>query len=364
MTPDQAERVQQTFTEAVGADSAFANGVLMNVAGANPDIATLIANAPGDLAEQISRAFWHIAERLHTPDAIADYVAGLGETLLDHGVQDDHYTAFGAGLTQSLEQTLGDGLTPDVREAWDACWMMLSGIMREAAFCKGDPAPVAAAPAPDVTPSVAESVAEPAPESESGQTNNDEIAAQAQKLIAEVDNINDVARQISGVAKQTNLLALNARIEAARTGAAGTGFAVVANDVKDLAARSSEATDGVHEAVRGMNDLINGLIDSLNVQNGAVDSAAIGDQIIALVQEIENAGSISKNISAIAGETNLLALNATIEANAAGDKGRGFAVIAGEVKDLANQTANATQEIISIVESLNEMALNLAEMTA
>ncbi|MBF0250360.1 MAG: chemotaxis protein [Alphaproteobacteria bacterium] len=113
-----------------------------------------------------------------------------------------------------------------------------------------------------------------------------------------------------------------------------------------------------------MKDLTSGLIATLGGSTLGRNSVSVGDQIIALVQEIERAGNISKSITAIAGETNLLALNATIEANAAGDKGRGFAVIAGEVKVLATQTANSTLEINSIVEALNSMALELAEMTA
>jgi len=195
-----------------------------------------------------------------------------------------------------------------------------------------------------------------APESED---NSEAIRAEAQKLITEINCINDVARQISGVAKQTNLLSLNARIESARTGKAGEGFAVVANEVKALATRSSQATEGMYFAVNGMVDLTTSLICSLTSNS----NQSVGDQIISLVQEIENTGKISKNISEIANETNMLALNATIEANAAGEKGKGFAVIASEVKDLAHQTSSATSEINAIVANLNSMALNLAEIT-
>ena len=74
-------------------------------------------------------------------------------------------------------------------------------------------------------------------------------------------------------------------------------------------------------------------------------------------------GSITQRIDEIASETNMLALNATIEANRAGDLGRGFAVVAGEVKLLASQTSQATREISSLVEKLNNLAQRLAEMT-
>ena len=355
VTPDQAELVQRTFGEISATDGALAEVVLYNSAALNPDVSTLIASASGDLSQAVSDAFTHVVSQIHVPDSIADYVAGLGEKLFDHGVVDEHYATFEQALTQGLEQALQDALTPEVRDAWASCWMMFSGIMREAAFCRMDaPAPTSATAAPAEEIAVIEEAAPPA--------DNSEIVEQANKLLTEVDTINDVARQISGVAKQTNLLALNARIEAARTGDAGAGFAVVANDVKDLAQRSSQATEGVYVAVKGMNDLIHALIKSLDDPNHGDQS--VGDQIIALVQEIENAGSMSKNISAIASETNMLALNATIEANAAGERGKGFAVIAGEVKDLANQTSSATTEINTIVENLNNMALSLAELTA
>lgn len=84
-------------------------------------------------------------------------------------------------------------------------------------------------------------------------------------------------------------------------------------------------------------------------------------QVLELKQAATEIGAVIELITDIAEQTNLLALNATIEAARAGEAGKGFAVVASEVKSLANQTGKATERISSQVNSIQEAAENSAE---
>jgi methyl-accepting chemotaxis protein len=109
--------------------------------------------------------------------------------------------------------------------------------------------------------------------------------------------------------------------------------------VRSVAAASDKLADGIGKITREAND-------SARIAEQAVQQARHTDRRIAeLTTAAGRIGDVIDLISAIAAQTNLLALNATIEAARAGDAGNGFAVVASEVKQLAAQTANATDEI-------------------
>ncbi|MGU3493482.1 methyl-accepting chemotaxis protein [Xanthobacteraceae bacterium A53D] len=111
------------------------------------------------------------------------------------------------------------------------------------------------------------------------------------------------------------------------------------NNVKSVAVAAEELSSSVHEIARQVQS-------SSAIAAEAVTQAQRTDgRIMELSQAAGRIGDVVELITAIASQTNLLALNATIEAARAGDAGKGFAVVASEVKELATQTAKATEEI-------------------
>lgn len=124
----------------------------------------------------------------------------------------------------------------------------------------------------------------------------------------------------------------------------------ISENVDTVAVAAEELSSNVREIVRNSNDIA-------EVSNAAVEKVTSADATIAdLETHTETIGNIIKLITNVTQQTNFLALNATIEAARAGDAGRGFTVVADEIKDLSREIAQSAEDIIHNLEALQTIS--------
>jgi len=153
------------------------------------------------------------------------------------------------------------------------------------------------------------------------------------------------AENLSGISQKTSRQSASVAAAADQT---SSNVQTVSAAVEELSASIGEINHQVSESAR--------------INSEAVTEVQTADTTISSLSDAaEQIGDVVRLIQAIAGQTNLLALNATIEAARAGEAGKGFAVVASEVKNLASQTANATEEIsrkIATVQQVSTESVN------
>lgn len=163
-----------------------------------------------------------------------------------------------------------------------------------------------------------------------------ELSTTASQL---ADGANETTNQSATVSSAAEEMSINMNNMAASTEEMTTNVKTVAAAVEEMTASISEIAKNAEQASSVAGNASQ-LAESSNQTIGQLGSAA--DEI----------GKVIEVIQDIAEQTNLLALNATIEAARAGDAGKGFAVVATEVKELAKQTADATEDIRSRIEGI------------
>lgn len=175
----------------------------------------------------------------------------------------------------------------------------------------------------------------------------------------------DIGNATSAISEQTNML----KHQAASSSQMAHGMLAKTSEV---AAASEQSAVAMREAAQTAAGLIRAIEDARTEVETASDvatraAAQASQSVIAtdtLSEQSQSIDSILALIREIAGQTNLLALNATIEAARAGDAGRGFAVVAQEVKSLANQTAQATDEIAQKISAIQNATKASVESNA
>lgn len=146
--------------------------------------------------------------------------------------------------------------------------------------------------------------------------------------------------------RASETLDTDSRALTSQASVAGNATAIASREVSSVATSAEELAKSVDEVSRQA-------VRSTEVADRAVQQSTRASAMMSeLASEADRIGDVVELIRSIAGQTNLLALNATIEAARAGEAGKGFAVVASEVKQLASQTAKATEDIVQRITSI------------
>ena len=164
------------------------------------------------------------------------------------------------------------------------------------------------------------------------------------------------------ISSATEQLAAGAQEQSAQAAEVATAVEQMTSTIIETSTNTQSAADAAREAGEKAREGVNRVSETRNgMEKIVATSKSTSDIIHSLTQNADQIGNIASVINDIADQTNLLALNAAIEAARAGEQGRGFAVVADEVRKLAERTSTATKEIAATIKGIQEQVKQAEE---
>ncbi|UVK87540.1 methyl-accepting chemotaxis protein [Pseudomonas sp. B21-051] len=178
------------------------------------------------------------------------------------------------------------------------------------------------------------------------------LQAMITQVVTSVQSVSDSSEHTADIAIRTNIGIQKQMAEIDQVATAVQEMTATAQDVARNATQAAQAASHADQAAGQGMQIVRDTSNSIGVL--AVEIGKAVEVVQTLAKDSENINAILTAIRGIAEQTNLLALNAAIEAARAGEQGRGFAVVADEVRNLAQKTQKATEEIQSMIQQLQQ----------